>query len=79
MILSALGILMQIADYLYVKSTSDYDALIVLLLLLLSAIKRSQILIAVLLGGIFFKKKNKPKKLISLLGILFDVLLILYA
>lgn len=67
---------MQIADYLYVKSTSDYDALIVLLL---SAIKRSQILIAVLLGGIFFKKKNKPKKLISLLGILFDVLLILYA
>lgn len=77
MILSALGILMQIADYLYVKSTSDYDALIVLLLL--SAIKRSQILIAVLLGGIFFKKKNKPKKLISLLGILFDVLLILYA
>jgi hypothetical protein len=59
-ILSALGILMQIVDYLYVKSTSDYDALIVLL----SAIKRSQILIAVLLGGIFFKKKNKPKKLI---------------
>ena len=61
---------MQIVDYLYVKSTSDYDALIVLL----SAIKRSQILIAVLLGGIFFKKKNKPKKLIPLLGILFDVL-----
>jgi len=73
--LSTLGILMQIVDYLYVKSTSDYDALIVSL----SAIKRSQILIAVLLGGIFFKKKNKPKKLIPLLGILFDVLLILYA
>ncbi|WP_396601040.1 EamA family transporter [Algibacter sp. R77976] len=71
----AVGVLLQAADYFYLKALQDPDALI----MLLSAIKRSQILIAVVVGGLLFREQNKRKKLIPLLGIMIGVFLILYS
>ena len=71
----AVGVLLQAADYFYLKALEDPEALI----MLLSAIKRSQLIIAVVVGGLIFKEKNKRKKLVPLAGILIGVFLILYS